>query len=611
MRKTLLFVLFSVVMATLNAQTQKDTKVKEYQRPAFAFTASNRMFLERISIDKKSTELHFSVTEPGKLPDLETSIYLVADNNRIPCVDVFVSENKDSVKLVFRALPASAVTFDLVGFDKGWYGIRTDGKGYISLVQDRYNDFHAGESLPEYEAVGDTAYVVGNIIGFVPDEMQSYIFVTQDAITGLEEVKIEKDSIDGDFVLYKQGLHNHAVYSVFSGDISGDFWLFPGYRTTVTVDLPAAMAKKYKLEGYETVGKEVVFDGPVGDLSQVLWDLTHMDWQTVIGHESVLETSFEDFVRIQWDTLQVRKKKLLQSEVYNNRQRQLASLFAQKEYIRNIISYPQWLKRSLQRARVSNVDSVYNIKVKEYTLKDTHSVDIELFDKNSNAALWLIRDAGILSYAVANGLTDNPVARWMSDFEYSQKMCRQISTEPFDDNSEQWDSVAPQFMDKVRNYNSFIRNEKARMQAEKIDNVKVCSVPDNYQGPVIDYISSQFKGKVLLIDCWATWCSPCKAGIRQIKDYKAEMEGKPVAFVYLTNGSSPYQEWSNTIMGIPGYHYRLSDEDWNTIPNINGIPRYFLCDGNGNVVMDVEGWGKNSLERFKNKINELLNDMKQ
>ena len=89
------------------------------------------------------------------------------------------------------------------------------------------------------------------------------------------------------------------------------------------------------------------------------------------------------------------------------------------------------------------------------------------------------------------------------------------------------------------------------------------------------------------------------------------MEGKPVVFVYLTNGSSPYQEWSNTIMGIPGYHYRLSDEDWNTIPNINGIPRYFLCDENGNVVMDVEGWGKNSLERFKSKINELLNDMKQ
>lgn len=217
-------------------------------------------------------------------------------------------ENKDSVKLVFRALPASAVTFDLIGFDKGWYGIRTDGKGYISTKQDKCDDFSADEPLPEYEAVGDTAYVVGNIIGFVPDEIQSYIFVTQDAITGLEEVKIEKDSIDGDFVLYKQGLHNHAVYSVFSGDISGDFWFFPGYRTTVTVDLPAAMAKRYELEGYEFAGNEVTFDGPVGDLSQVLWDLTHMDWQTVIGHESVLETSFEEFAKIQWDTMQVRKK---------------------------------------------------------------------------------------------------------------------------------------------------------------------------------------------------------------------------------------------------------------------------------------------------------------
>lgn len=611
MKRIFLFVLFSVAIVTLNAQTQKNARGKEYTRPAFAFTASDNMLLEKISIDKNCTELHFSATEPGKLPDLGTSKYLVEGNNRIPYLDAVVSENKDSVKLVFKALPASAVTFDLVGFDKGWYGIRTDGKGHCLPKQSNHSVYYTDEPLPEYETVGDTAYVVGNIIGFVPDEIQSYIFVTQDAITGLEEVKIDKDSINGDFILKKQGLHNHAVYSVFSGNISGDFWFFPGYRTTVTVDLPAAMAKRYKLAGCEFAGEEVTFDGPVGDLSQVLWDLTHMDWQTVIGYESALETSFHEFVKIQWDTLQARKKKLVQSEVYNNRQRQLASLFAQKEYIRNIISYPQWLKRSLQRARVANVDSVYNIKIKEYTLKDTHAVDIELFDKNSNAALWLIRDAGILPYAVANGLTDNPVARWMSDYEYSRKICRQISAEPFYDDAVQWDSVAPQFIAKVRSYNRFIRDEKARMQAEMKDNVKVCSVSDNYQGSVIDYVASQFKGKILLIDCWATWCGPCKAGIRQIKDYKTEMEGNPVAFVYLTNGSSPYQEWNNTIMSIPGYHYRLSDKDWSTIPNINGIPRYFLCDENGKVVMDVEGWGKNSLERFKNIINGLLNDMKK
>ena len=104
MKKTLLLILFSVAIATLNAQTQKNAWGKEYTRPAFAFTASNSMYLEKISIDKNCTELYFSATEPGKLPDLETPKYLVAGNNRIPYIDAFVSENKDSVKLVFRAL---------------------------------------------------------------------------------------------------------------------------------------------------------------------------------------------------------------------------------------------------------------------------------------------------------------------------------------------------------------------------------------------------------------------------------------------------------------------------------------------------------------------------
>ena len=131
MKKTLLLILFSVAIATLNAQTQKNARVKEYTRPAFAFTASNSMYLEKISIDKNCTELYFSATEPEKLPDLETPIYLVAGNNRIPYVDAFVSENKDSVKLVFRALPASAVTFDLIGFDKG-------GTEYEQTVKDIY-----------------------------------------------------------------------------------------------------------------------------------------------------------------------------------------------------------------------------------------------------------------------------------------------------------------------------------------------------------------------------------------------------------------------------------------------------------------------------------------
>ena len=42
---------------------------------------------------------------------------------------------------------------------------------------------------------------------------------------------------------------------------------------------------------------------------------------------------------------------------------------------------------------------------------------------------------------------------------------------------------------------------------------------------------SDFKGKVVLIDVWATWCGPCKQEIPHLKKLEEEMEGTDVVFL--------------------------------------------------------------------------------
>ena len=614
MKKVFAVILALVVVAVATKMyfTFCSNQGREVVRPAFALTESRSMTLEKITLNNVDTRLHFSANAPGELPALDSlAICLLADNgDTIACEGVDVSNGQDSVTLCFKALPRSAKTFSLVGYDKGWYGIRADGKGYAPQKA-KAGKYPVDEPLPEYVVVGDTAYIEGRFIGFAPDAVAYYLFATQDLVTGRDEVARHSDSITGDFQFKKYGQHNHAVYCIFPGGATGDFWFFPGYHTTVTIDLPAIMAKKHELTGHENAGKGVTFGGQAGDISQVLWDLTHIDWQTVIKHDVAAEITYEEYRAIHWDTLQARLKNIGHSADYNKRQKQVASLFTQKEYIRNIINYPSWLKNSLRRAKVGNVDSVYASKMANYTLVDSHAGEIALFDRTSNVALWVIRDASVFPYALANGLTDNPATRWMQGFEHAQEMCRAINMKPLDGDAPEWDSLMPPFADEVRHYNDYMRAEMARLKKELTADVKVCSAPVKYEGSILDYIASEYKGKIVLVDCWATWCRPCKTGIEQMKEYKAELKGEPVAFVYLTNGSSPYETWRDMIRNISGYHYRLSGDDWNTIPSINGIPRYFLLDEEGNVVMDVTGWGKDSLERFKSKINGLLKDMKR
>ena len=46
----------------------------------------------------------------------------------------------------------------------------------------------------------------------------------------------------------------------------------------------------------------------------------------------------------------------------------------------------------------------------------------------------------------------------------------------------------------------------------------------------------------------------------------------PVVFVYLTNESSPIDEWKKMLVNIHGLHYRMSSEQWEQIPGVSAIP---------------------------------------
>lgn len=117
--------------------------------------------------------------------------------------------------------------------------------------------------------------------------------------------------------------------------------------------------------------------------------------------------------------------------------------------------------------------------------------------------------------------------------------------------------------------------------------------PNVPQEKMFDVILAKYKGKVVLVDFWATWCGPCIAAMKTIKPVKDEMKDKDVVFLYLTGETSPLGTWIQTYPTITGEHFRVSDAQWRywcTTFEIPGIPCYMIYDRKGNRISKYIGF---------------------
>lgn len=100
---------------------------------------------------------------------------------------------------------------------------------------------------------------------------------------------------------------------------------------------------------------------------------------------------------------------------------------------------------------------------------------------------------------------------------------------------------------------------------------------------------SDFKGKVVLVDVWATWCGPCRGEIPHLKKLEEEMHGKDVVFLSVSiDEAKDRQKWLDFIEkeGLKGVQLFAGGRD-STITQayqIEGIPRFMVFDRNGNIV---------------------------
>lgn len=117
------------------------------------------------------------------------------------------------------------------------------------------------------------------------------------------------------------------------------------------------------------------------------------------------------------------------------------------------------------------------------------------------------------------------------------------------------------------------------------------SITDKNDGlTLLDSVKNKYKGHVILLDFWGTWCVPCYSQMKQMKEVKKAFKDKGIVYVYFCC-KSPKDKWQQKIneLKIEGEHFLLTPKDFaymSRLFNITSVPRYVIIDRKGKVVND-------------------------
>lgn len=122
---------------------------------------------------------------------------------------------------------------------------------------------------------------------------------------------------------------------------------------------------------------------------------------------------------------------------------------------------------------------------------------------------------------------------------------------------------------------------------------------------------SKYKGKIILIDFWASWCTPCVRSIPALNRLMVDVKGLPIVILPVSvDVNEP--KWRNAIESHKFKTEQLLDKQGLLAAyyKVLGYPTYVIIDHEGKLI-DGNAPSPNEGESLKNKLIELADKIKK
>lgn len=599
--RTYAIVFFSILFV-FNVNAQKKFR-KVVNKPYFMVTSHSKLEIEKVTLTPDTTFLDImiygipfeevNIDSTSVLRCGDKSYLLLGRENLAPQGEwvKLSAEGARSARIKFEPLPLDAELFDFKEETRGGWqilGIRLDGKKpEVSIPEELKNQqLSVADSYPPLDVRFGKSIIHGRLLGYTPGMVRVSVVNSSWISDNVMPAEIFVNP-DGTFTVENYSASSvSTTLHIGAGNIGGIF-LLPGCEMEITVDLPSFIMANSRVLKKEYEGVPCVwFSGDYAALNTELYANRHQ--RSIINKEffsdicGMTPLKYKSHCFKEWEK---RRSKITKNKQISDVARNMLLIDLEMSLFNGITGYKSNLsyapmisgKKGIKRADMTIDDTYYNEILKLDFINKPECMLSSSFKSYVRGGLELFQDK------------IQPQQPLWQDIVLAGKLSRQLGHfHPLDDKSRATaDSIQTQ---EIRKGIDFMDNRiriKLEEQARKTGYtvLELDSTVTNQQ--LIASMVAPYKGNVVFVDFWATWCGPCIRAMKETEPLREKYFSRNIKFLYVTGETSPEKTWKMTIPDIKGDHYRLADEQWNyimTTYEIPGIPAYFIINRNGEIV---------------------------